>query len=163
MSDMTRRDFSKIVGAAAMGAALPPVPSTATPADDLCYLSAVELASRIRRKELSTRELVAANLARIEQANPKVNAVITLVAEQARADAARADEAQARGERLGPLHGLPVLHKDLIDTAGIRTTHGSPFFKDNVPKTDALIVARVKRAGAVTLGKTNTPEFGAGS
>ena len=163
MSDMTRRDFSKIVGAAAMGAALPPVPSTATPADDLCYLSAVELASRIRRKELSTRELVAANLARIEQANPKVNAVITVVAEQARADAARADEAQARGERLGPLHGLPVLHKDLIDTAGIRTTHGSPFFKDNVPKTDALIVARVKRAGAVTLGKTNTPEFGAGS
>lgn len=163
MTDMTRRDFGKLVGAAAVGAALPNTPQTPPEADDLCYLSAVELASRIRRQELSARELVAANLARIEQVNPKVNAVVTLVAEQARADAARADEAQARGERLGALHGLPVLHKDLMDTAGIRTTHGSPFFKDNIPKNDALIVARVKRAGAITLGKTNTPEFGAGS
>jgi len=163
MSDMDRRTFGKIVGAAAVGAAIPGMPPTTSAADDLCYLSAVELLARIRRKDLSSGELVAANLARIEQVNPKVNAVVTLVAEQARADAARADEAQARGERLGPLHGLSVLHKDLIDTAGIRTTHGSPFFKDNVPKNDALIVARVKRAGAVTLGKTNTPEFGAGS
>ena len=163
MSDITRRDFGKIVGAAAVGAALPNVRPITSEADDLCYLSAVELVSRIRRKELSARELVAANLARIDRVNPKVNAVVTLVAEQARADAARADEAQARGERLGALHGLPVLHKDLIDTAGIRTTHGSPFFKDNIPKNDALIVTRVKRAGAVTLGKTNTPEFGAGS
>ena len=163
MADMDRRTFGKIVGAAAMGAAIPSIPPMTSAPDDLCYLSAVELASRIRRKELSSRELVAANLARIEQVNPKVNAVVTLVAEQARADAARADEAQARGERLGPLHGLPVLHKDLIDTAGIRTTHGSPFFKDNVPKNDSIIVARTKRAGAITLGKTNTPEFGAGS
>jgi amidase len=162
MSDMSRRTFGKLVGAAAVGAALPNAPMT-PPADELCYMSAVELATRIRRKELSSRELVAANLARIEQVNSKVNAVVTLVAEQARADAARADEAQARGERLGALHGLPILHKDLIDTAGIRTTYGSPFFKDNVPKNDALVVARAKRAGAVTLGKTNTPEFGAGS
>ena len=163
MSDMDRRTFGKLVGAAAVGAAIPSVPPMTSAADDLCFLSAVELAARIRRKELSSRELVAANLKRIEQVNPKVNAVVTLVAEQASAAAARADEAQARGERLGALHGLPVLHKDLIDTAGIRTTHGSPFFKDNIPKNDALIVARVKRAGAVTLGKTNTPEFGAGS
>jgi amidase len=162
MSDMSRRTFGKVVGAAAVGAAFPSKPMM-PPADDLCYLSAVELAARIRRKELSSRELVAAHLARIEQVNSKVNAVVTLVAEQARSDAAKADEAQARGERLGALHGLPVLHKDLIDTAGIRTTHGSPFYKDNVPKNDALIVARVKRAGALTLGKTNTPEFGAGS
>jgi amidase len=162
MSDMSRRTFGKLVGAAAVGAALPNTPMTPL-ADELCYMSAVELATRIRRKELSSRELVAANLARIEQVNSKVNAVVTLVAEQARADAARADEAQARGERLGALHGLPILHKDLIDTAGIRTTYGSPFFKDNVPKNDALVVARAKRAGAVTLGKTNTPEFGAGS
>jgi amidase len=159
---MSRRTFGKIVGAAAMGAALPEIPMT-PPADDLCYLSAVELAARIRRKELSARELVAAHLARIEQVNPKVNAVITLVADQARADAARADEAQARGEPLGPLHGLPVLHKDLIDTAGIRTTHGSPFYKDHIPANDSIVVARTKRAGAITLGKTNTPEFGAGS
>ena len=165
MTEMDRRTFGKIVGAAAVGAAIPSIPPmTAAPiADDLCYLGAVELASRIRRKDLSARELVAAHLARIEQANLKVNAVVTLVAEQARADAARADEAQSRGEPVGALHGLPVLHKDLIDTAGIRTTHGSPFFKDNIPKNDALIVARVKRAGAITLGKTNTPEFGAGS
>ena len=163
MTDMDRRTFGKLVGAAAVGAAIPSMPPTSAAADDLCYASAVELAARIRRKELSSRELVAAHLARIEHVNPKVNAVVTLVAEQARADAARADESQARGERLGALHGLPVLHKDLIDTAGIRTTHGSQFYKDNVPKNDALIVARVKRAGAVTLGKTNTPEFGAGS
>src|SRR5690242_20348184 len=125
MTEMDRRTFGKIVGAAAVGAAIPSIPPmTAAPiADDLCYVGAVELASRIRRKDLSARELVAAHLARIEQANPKVNAVVTLVAEQARADAARADEAQSRGEPVGALHGLPVLHKDLIDTAGIRTTH----------------------------------------
>jgi amidase len=133
------------------------------PANDLCRLDAVELAVRIRRKEVSVRELVTQHIARIEQIDPTVNAVVTLVGEQARADAARADEAQARGEELGALHGLPVLHKDLIDTAGIRTTHGSPLFKDNVPANDALVVARTRRAGAITLGKTNTPEFGAGS
>ena len=170
MSDMSRRTFTQIVGAAAVAAAaaLPDVTDTAmgpsaASVEDLFYMSAAELAARIRRKELSARELVAAHLRRIEQVNPKVNAIVTLVAEKAQADAARADEAQARGERLGVLHGLPVLHKDLIDTAGIRTTHGSPFFRDHVPTTDALIVARIKAAGAITLGKTNTPEFGAGS
>ena len=79
------------------------------------------------------------------------------------ADAARADEALARGETPGPLHGLPVAHKDLVDTAGIRTTYGSPFYRDNVPTRDALIVTRMRAAGAITCGKTNTPEFGAGS
>ena len=79
------------------------------------------------------------------------------------ADAARADEALARGGPVGPLHGLPVAHKDLVDTAGIRTTRGSPFYRDNVPTRDALIVTRMRAAGAITLGKTNTPEFGAGS
>jgi amidase len=131
--------------------------------DDLCFLSAVELASRIRRKLVSAREVMAAHLAQIERVNPQVNAIITLVAERAMADAARADEALARGELLGPLHGLPVAHKDLVDTAGIRTTHGSPFYRDSVPSRDALIVTRIRRAGALTLGKTNTPEFGAGS
>jgi amidase len=104
-----------------------------------------------------------AHLAQIERVNPKVNAIVTLVAEQALASAARADEDIARRRPLGPLHGLPVAHKDLVDTAGIRTTRGSPFYKDNVPTRDAEIVARIKRAGALTLGKTNTPEFGAGS
>src|SRR5687767_8081502 len=137
--------------------------STVEVPDELCDLSAIELAARMRRKDLSAREVMTAHLARIERVNPKVNAIVTLVAERAMADAARADEAQARGSKLGVLHGIPVAHKDLVNTAGIRTTRGSPFYRDNVPTTDALIVTRIRRAGAVTLGKTNTPEFGAGS
>jgi amidase len=131
--------------------------------DELCNLTATDLADRIRRRQVSARDVMAAHLARIERVNPKINAVVTLVAEQAMADAAKADERQAKGATLGPLHGLPVAHKDLIATAGIRTTYGSPFYKDNVPTTDATIVTRMRDAGAITLGKTNTPEFGAGS
>ena len=89
--------------------------------------------------------------------------MVTLVAERAMADAARADERAARGDTLGVLHGLPVAHKDLVDTAGIRTTRGSPFYRDTVPTVDAEIVTRIRAAGAITCGKTNTPEFGAGS
>ena len=117
----------------------------------------------MRRKQVSAREVMAAHLAQIERVNPKVNAIVTLVAERAMADAARADEALARGGRSGVLHGLPVAHKDLVDTAGIRTTRGSPFYRDYVPTRDALLVTRIRAAGAVTVGKTNTPEFGAGS
>jgi amidase len=102
-------------------------------------------------------------LARIERVNPKVNAIVTLVAERAMADAARADELMAHGAASGVLHGLPVAHKDLVDTAGIRTTRGSMFYRDTVPTRDALIVTRIRAAGAITCGKTNTPEFGAGS
>ena len=134
---------------------------------DLCFLSARELAASIRRKELSAREVMQAHLAQIERVNPKVNAIVTLVAEQALENARKADEAQARalkqGAELGPLHGLPVAHKDLFETAGIRTTFGSRIFKDHIPDRDAIIVERAKRAGAITIGKTNTPEFGAGS
>jgi amidase len=130
---------------------------------DLCFLSARKLAASIRRKEISSREVVEAHLAQIERVNSKVNAIVTLVAEQALENARQADEAQARGETLGPLHGLPVAHKDLFETAGIRTTFGSRIFKDHVPDRDAIIVERAKRAGAITIGKTNTPEFGAGS
>jgi len=107
--------------------------------------------------------VMAAHLAQIERVNPRVNAVVTLVAERAMTEAARADEMLARGGPIGALHGLPVAHKDLVDTAGIRTTHGSPFYRDTVPTRDALIVTRIRAAGAVTVGKTNTPEFGAGS
>src|SRR5262249_23524508 len=106
---------------------------------------------------------MSAHLAQIERFNPKVNAIVTLVAEQAMAGAARADEAIMRREPVGVLHGLPVAHKDLVDTAGIRTTFGSPFYRDNVPTHDAPIVTRIRAAGAITVGKTNTPEFGAGS
>src|SRR5262249_2393146 len=120
-------------------------------------------AARIRRKDLSSREVMAAHLARIERVNPAVNAIVTLVADRAMAEAAGADERAARGGPLGPLHGLPVAHKDLFDTAGIRTTRGSRFYQDHVPTRDAPIVARVAAAGAIALGKTNTPEFGAGS
>jgi amidase len=130
---------------------------------DLCELSAVDLAARIRRKDVSAREVMEAHLARIERINPSVNAIVTLAADRARAGATRADEQTARGEARGALHGLPVVHKDLVDTAGIRTTFGSPFFCQNVPARDALIVARMHAAGAITCGKTNTPEFGAGS
>src|ERR1700712_371234 len=108
-------------------------------ADDITAQSAVQLAARIRRKELSAREVLEAHLARIERVNPRVNAIVTLVPEMARAWAKAADEKQARGEPLGPLHGLPVAHKDLVDTAGIRTTRGSPYYKDYVPTADALI------------------------
>jgi amidase len=129
----------------------------------LCDLSAIELVARMRRKEVSAREVMTAHLARIARVNPKVNAIVTLVAERAMADAARADELMARGEPSGVLHGLPVAHKDLVDTAGIRTTRGSLFYRDNVPTRDAPIITRIRAAGAITCGKTNTPEFGAGS
>jgi amidase len=131
--------------------------------DALCELSAVELAARIRRKDVSAREVMAAHLARIQRINPSVNAIVTLVAERAITDAARADEQTARGGALGVLHGLPVAHKDLVDTAGIRTTRGSRFYSENVPPRDALIVTRMRAAGAITCGKTNTPELGSGS
>ena len=131
--------------------------------DELCDLSAIELAARIRRKDVSARDVMEAHLTRIERVNPQVNAIVTLVADRAMADAARADEATVRGDVSGVLHGLPVAHKDLIETAGIRTTKGSPFYRDTVPTHDAPIVTRWRAAGAITIGKTNTPEMGAGS
>ena len=130
---------------------------------DICFLPATELARRIRRKDLSARELMQASLAQIEHLNPKLNAIVTLHAEQAMAQALAADEKQARGEALAALHGLPVAHKDLFLTRGMRTTFGSPIFKDFVPDRNLLIVDRLQAAGAISIGKTNTPEFGAGS
>jgi amidase len=95
--------------------------------------------------------------------NPAVNAIVTYLPELARSGATAVDAALARGDDPGPLAGLPVVHKDLAVTKGIRTTFGSPIYRDFVPEVDAIIVERLKRAGAVTYGKTNTPEFGAGS
>ena len=132
-------------------------------ASPICFLSAVELARLIRAKKLSAREVLAAHLQQIERVNPKLNAIVTLAAEMAAAAAAKADEMQAHNEPLGPLHGLPVAHKDLLETRGIRTTFGSPLYKDHIPAEDDIVVARMRRAGAITIGKTNTPEFGAGS
>jgi amidase len=121
------------------------------------------MARLIHAKKLSAREVLAAHLKQIERVNPKVNAIVTLVGEQAMAAAAQADEMQARGESLGPLHGLPVAHKDLFNTRGILTTYGSLLLKDFTPTEDDIVVERMQRAGAITIGKTNTPEFGAGS
>ena len=130
---------------------------------EICFLTAVELTRRIHAKDLSVREVMEAHLAQIERINPQVNAIVTLLSEQAMDQAAVADEALAHGEEVGPLHGLPVAHKDLHLTKDIRTTFGSPIFRDFVPEHDALIVERLKEAGAITIGKTNTPEFGLGS
>ncbi|MBV8437470.1 MAG: hypothetical protein JOY95_08165 [Silvibacterium sp.] len=121
------------------------------------------MAQLIRAKKLSAREALDEHLKQIDRVNPKVNAIVTLVAEMAVEAAARADEMQARGEQLGPLHDLPVAHKDLFDTRGIRTTFGSPLYKDYVPTEDNIVVEYMRRAGAIIVGKTNTPEFGAGS
>jgi amidase len=141
-----------------------PMPTQSSNAkNELCFLSAVELSARLQKKQVSAREVLAQHLAQIERVNPAVNAIVTLAAERAMADASRADESLAKGNLLGPLHGLPIAHKDLVDTAGIRTTRGSRFYRDHVPAQDALIVSRIRAAGGITCGKTNTPEFGAGS
>ncbi len=129
----------------------------------ICQLSATDLARRIRAKDLSAREVVAAHLDRIAHVNPSVNAIVTLLADQAMERARLADESLARGEVVGPLHGLPIAHKDLQITKGVRTTFGSPIYKDFVPADDSLLVERIRQAGAIFVGKTNTPEFGAGS
>ena len=176
---ISRREFGRTVGNAALGSALVgslvwpqrlqansqarPGRSTAAASDELCFLGAAELAALIRTKKASAREVLQAHLRQIERVNPKVNAIVTLVAERAMEDAARADEATVRGRSTGVLHGLPVAHKDLHDTAGIRTTYGSRFYADHVPPSNALIVERIRAAGAITVGTTNTPEFGAGS
>ena len=130
---------------------------------DLCFRSAADLARLIRERHASVREVVTAHLERIERINPTINAIVTLVPERALAAADTADALLARGEPVGPLHGLPIAHKDLQETAGIRTTYGSPIYRNLVPAADSLLVERCRRAGAICVGKTNTPEFGAGS
>jgi amidase len=154
---LNRREAVQLLGAATAAQTL----AAETP--EICFLSAVEMAQLIRRKKLSAREIMTAHLKQIERVNPQVNSIVTLTAEQAMEGARRADEAQAHGATLGPLHGLPVVHKDLVDTAGVRTTYGSRIFKDHVPQADAIIVEKIAQAGAISVGKSNTPEFGAGS
>ncbi len=130
---------------------------------EICFMDATEIAGRIASGELSAKEVMEAHIAQIERINPQVNAIVTFLPEQALDAAEKADQTRAAGESTGPLFGIPIAHKDLIDTKGIRTTKGSPIFTENVPENDALIVERLKAAGAITIGKTNTPEFGAGS
>ena len=127
---------------------------------DICFTPAVELARRIREKEISPAEVVDAFLQRIEEINPRLNAYVTLLADEARKAAQDAEAALQSGQELGPLHGVPVSIKDLAWTRGVRTTSGSKLFEDHVPDEDAPAVARLLGAGAINLGKTNTPEFG---
>src|SRR5437764_12094506 len=131
---------------------------------ELCFTSAVDLVASIGRKKVSPLEVGGAVLARIEKVNPALNAYCTVAAEQALAAARKATAAVGkRGAKLGPLHGVPVSIKDLTPTKGIRTTWGSKIYEHHVPEEDALVVARLKAAGAIVVGKTNTPEFGAGA
>lgn len=126
--------------------------------DELCFGSATWLAEAIRMRRLSSIQSVDACLARIAEVNPRLNAVVTL-ASTARDDARRADTELARGILRGPLHGVPFTVKDSLDTAGVTTTAGTVGWRDRVPTRDATVVARLKAAGAILIGKTNTPEF----
>ncbi|MFN7933443.1 MAG: amidase [Bryobacteraceae bacterium] len=151
---MSRREAIALTAAAAQAQSGMP---------ELCRMSASALSKKLRAKQVSSREVLAAHLQQIERVNPKVNAIVTLVADAARDRAKQADEAAAKGRFLGPLHGLPIAHKDLQDTKGIRTTYGSPIFKDYIPTQNTLTIERIFQAGAIPIGKTNVPEFGAGS
>ena len=127
---------------------------------DPCFLSATELRQAIARRELGCREVLEAHIARIEAVNPALNAIVTKTYDLARE---RADFLDRNPGAQGALAGLPIAHKDLVPTKGIRTTFGSPLYANHVPTADAVIVERMRTAGALVVGKTNTPEFGAGS
>src|SRR5688572_6592119 len=128
--------------------------------DELCYKPARKLAALIRSRKVSATEVMRAFIERIERVNPKLNAIVTFLPEQALKAAKALDRSKAKK---GPLAGLPIAYKDNVATAGIRTTNGSPVFRDNVPKENHILVDRLTAAGAITLGKTNLPEFAAGS
>jgi Asp-tRNA(Asn)/Glu-tRNA(Gln) amidotransferase A subunit family amidase len=128
--------------------------------DALCWMGGRELARRVRAKEVSPVEVVEAHLDRIGRIEPRLHAYLTVAAEHAREAARAAEAAVRRGEPLGPLHGVPCSLKDLTPTRGIRTTMGSKIYEHHVPAEDALLVERLRAAGAIVLGKTNTPEFG---
>jgi Asp-tRNA(Asn)/Glu-tRNA(Gln) amidotransferase A subunit family amidase len=128
-----------------------------------CDLSAVEARRLIGTRKLSPVELLDSCLARIDQVNHAVNAMVAMDTDRARETAKAAEAAVMKGEKLGPLHGLPIGIKDLEEVKGLRTTWGSPIFADHIPTRDEAMVANIRAAGAVIVGKTNTPEFGAGA
>jgi amidase len=131
---------------------------------DICFTSGRELAALIRTRKVSAREVMAAHLDRIHRYNPTLNAIVARLDDQACLAAADgADRALARGDDVGPLHGLPWAFKDLEDAVGFPCTAGSPIFKDRMPQEDSPLVALLRRAGVVAIGKTNVPEFGMGS
>ncbi len=128
--------------------------------DELAFTPAWRLSELIRQRELSSIELTRHLLERIQRHNPKLNAFLTVSADEAVAASERAHDQLMRGEDLGALHGIPLSIKDLVATQGIRTTRGSRIFQDDVPEQDDILVERIRAAGAIILGKTNTPEFG---
>lgn len=130
---------------------------------DICFMTATQMVHHLQKKELSARDIMQAHIDQIQKVNPEVNAIVTFLPELGLKMADEADKKLMAGENTGPLHGLPIAHKDLVDTKGILTTLGSPLFKNRIPSKNALIVDRLQKAGAITIGKTNTPEFGAGS
>jgi amidase len=137
---------------------------TAGRPDDLCFASARRLCSLVRSRELSARELMLAHLEQIRRLNPVLNAIVAkLDDEECLVLAETADRRLARGETLGPLHGLPIAFKDLEAAAGFPCTSGSPIFKDYLPAEDTVLVERLRKAGVIPIGKTNVPEFGLGS
>jgi aspartyl-tRNA(Asn)/glutamyl-tRNA(Gln) amidotransferase subunit A len=165
-TDCSRRTFLGIAGGACAAAAIPSSIDAAlqvAPPIDLPTATLSEASELVRTKRVSPKELTAACLARIQRLNPTLNAFITVTAEQATADALRAEAEIMKGRWRGPLHGIPVALKDLVDTAGVRTTGGSGQFADRVPVEDAEVVRRLKAAGAVILGKQNLHELGLGA
>src|SRR5229473_867024 len=161
--EFNRRDFVKTTAAAcALYAATNPTSTLAASSDDLARLTISEAARRIRSKEITGTELVQACLERIKVFNPKVNAYITVMQEEALAQAAQLDSEAKAGKFRGALHGVPIALKDNIDTAGTRTTGGSAVFDDRFPDADADVVRRLKEVGAVIIGKTNLQEFAMG-
>jgi amidase len=129
---------------------------------EICFTPAVKLAKLIRNRKLSAAEVMQAFIAQIERVNPKVNAIVTFLPDLALSGAKKFDR-NFRSNKSKPLAGLPIAYKDNVPTRGIRTTFGSPVYRDNVPREDHLLVERLTAAGAITLGKTNLPEFAAGS
>ena len=138
--------------------------SVAEKSSDLCFMSARELATLIRSRRLSAREVMAAYLKQISRVNPKINAIVAKVDDDmCLVVADEADRRMARGERVGPLHGLPIAFKDLEPVVGFPWTMGSPIYKDHMPMEDSVLVERLRKAGVIPIGKTNVPEFGMGS
>jgi amidase len=162
-----RRTFLVVAGAgAALTAASAPAPAEAqtVSTNDLCDRTAIELAALIRTRKASAREVMTTHLARIRAVNPTINAIVAKLDDDAcLALADDADRRAAKGETLGPLHGLPTAFKDLQPAVGFPFTRGSPIYKDFRPTEDSVLVERLRRAGVLAIGKTNTPEFGMGS
>ena len=174
VNKVTRREFVSLAGSMALvvgtsgssrrGLESEPVKSEVRMENELCFKDAIDLARMIRERTVSAVEVMTAFLSQIKRVNPKVNAICTFIGEEAALRAAKeADERVAKGNAPGLLHGFPHAVKDLVMTAGIRTTYGSRIYKDFIPKQDELFVERLKAAGAIIIGKTNAPEFGAGS